>query len=42
MSVKDINTKNQTLLFEWHYQYIRFDPDNIKTDEKSYKNILSY
>ena len=41
MSVKDINIKN------WKYYSFNdiisikgFDPNNIKIDEKSYKNIL--
>ena len=40
-TVKDINIKNTQLLFCFRYQY-NFDPNNIKTDEKSYKNILIY
>ena len=43
MSVKDINIKNQTYYF--FNDIIRIeniDPNNIKTDEKSYKNILIY
>ena len=43
MSVKDINTKNQTYYFFYDIIYIEnFDPKNIKIDEKSYKNILIY
>ena len=41
--VKDVNIKNETYYF---FNYIinieNFDPNNIKTDEKSYKNILIY
>ena len=42
MSIKDINIKNRTLLFSWHYQYKRIWSDNFKIDEKSYKTILIY
>ena len=41
--VKDIDIKNRTYYF---FNYIinikKFDPNNIKMDEKSYKNILIY
>ena len=30
------------LLFWCYYQYKKINPDNIKIDEKSYKNIFSY
>ena len=30
--VKDIDQKNQTLLFQWYYQYKKFDPNNVKID----------
>ena len=31
------------LLFQWYIIYIEnFDPNDIKIDEKSYKNILTY
>ena len=43
MSVKDINIKNLTYYFFNDTIYIEnFDPNNIKIDEKSYKNILIY
>ena len=35
--------KTHILLFQWYYQYEKkFDPNNIKIDEKSYKNIHIY
>ena len=41
--IKDIDMKNRTYYF---FNYIinikNLDPNNIKTDEKSYKNILIY
>ena len=41
--VKDIDIKNHTYYF---FNYIintkNFDPNNIKIDQKSYKNILIY
>ena len=41
MSVKDINRKNRT--FFGDIIIIKdFDPNNIKIDKKSYKNILIY
>ena len=43
MNVKDINIKNLTYYFFNDTIYIEnFDPNNIKIDEKSYKNILIY
>ena len=43
MSVKDINIKNRKYYFFDDTINIKdFDPDNIKIDEKSYKNILIY
>ena len=39
---KDISIKPQILLFWWYYQYKIFDLNNIKKDEKWYKNILIY
>ena len=43
MSVKDINLKNHTYYFFDDIINIKdFDPNNIKTDEKSYKIILIY
>ena len=42
MSVKYINIKNRTYYF-FNIIYIEnFDPNNIKIDEKSHKNILIY
>ena len=41
--VKDINIKNQTYyFFNDIIDTENFDPNNIKIDEKSYKNILIY
>ena len=41
--VKDINIKNHTYCFFNDITNIKnFDPNNIKIDEKSYKNILIY
>ena len=38
-----MNVKNQTYYFFNDIIYIEnFDPNNIKIDERSYKNILSY
>ena len=35
--------KTNVLLFQWYIIYIEnFDPNNIKIDEKSCKNILTY
>ena len=43
MIVKDINIKNHTYYFFDDIINIKdFDPNNIKIDEKSYKNILIY
>ena len=42
-NVKDIDMKNRTYYFFNDITNIEnFDPNNIKTDEKSYKNILNY
>ena len=42
-NVKDINIKNHTYYFFDDIINIKeFDPNNIKLDEKSYKNILIY
>ena len=41
--VKEIEVKNQTYYFFDDIINIKnFDPNNIKIDEKSYKNILIY
>ena len=41
--VKDIDTKNRKYYFFNDIINIKnFDPNNVKTDEKSYKNILMY
>ena len=41
MSVKDINIKNYTYYFLDDIINIKdFDPNNIKIDKKSYRNIL--
>ena len=41
--VKDIDIKNRTQYFFNDIINIKsFDPDKIKIDEKSYKNILIY
>ena len=43
MTVKDINIKNHTYYFFNSIINIKdFDPDNIRIDEKSYKNIFIY
>ena len=43
MNVKDINIKNLTYYFFDDIINIRdFDPNSIKKDEKSYKNVLIY
>ena len=42
---KDMNIKNQTYYFSNDISNINiknFDPNNIKIDEKSYKNICIY
>ena len=42
-NVKDINIKNHTYYFFDDAINIKdFDPNNIKIDEKSYKNVLIY
>ena len=42
-NVKDINIENHTYYFFDDTINIKdFDPNNIKIDEKSYKNILIY
>ena len=41
--IKDINIKNHTYYFFDDIINIKdFDPNNIKIDEKSYKNIFIY
>ena len=40
--IKGINIKNQTYYFFNIINVKNFDPNNIKIDEKSYKNILIY
>ena len=43
MSVKDINIKNKTYYFYNNIICIEnFAPNNIKTDEMSYENVLIY
>ena len=43
MNVKIINRKNHTYYFFDNIINIKdFNPNNIKTDKKSYKNILIY
>ena len=43
MSVKDINIKNRTYCFLNDIINMKdFDPNNIRIEEKSYKNILIY
>ena len=43
MSAKDMNIKKRTYYFINNIINIEnFDPNNIKIDEKSYKNILTY
>ena len=40
-NIKDISIKNYTYcFFDDTINVKKFDPNNIKTDEKSYKNIL--
>ena len=42
-NLKDVNMKNHTYYcFDDIINIKDFDPDNIKIDEKSYKNILIY
>ena len=41
--VKDVDIKNQaSYIFDDIINIKNFDPNNIKTDERSYKNILIY
>ena len=41
--VKDVNDKNRTYYFFKDIIYIKkFDPNDIKIDGKSYKNVLIY
>ena len=43
MSIKDINIKNRTYYFFNDTINIKdFDPNNIRIDKKSYKNIFIY
>ena len=42
MSVKDVKIKNGTYYFFDDINIKDFDPNNIKINEKSYKNILIY
>ena len=43
MSIKDINIKNHTYCFFNDFINMRdLDPNNIKIDEKTYKNIFIY
>ena len=43
MSAKDINIRKHTYYFFDDFINIKeFDPNNIKIDEKSHKNILIY
>ena len=43
MSVKNINIQNHTYYVLDDIINIKdFDPDNIKIDERSYKNVLIY
>ena len=41
-NVKDVNMKNHTYYFFDDINIKDFDPNNIKIDEKSYRNILIY
>ena len=41
-NVKDINIKNRTYHFFDDINIKEFDPNNIKLDEKWYKNIVIY
>ena len=41
-NVKDVNMKNHTHYFFDDINIKDFDPNNIKIDEKSYRNILIY
>ena len=38
--VKDVHKKTTRTTFWWYVNIKDFDPNNIKTDEKSYENIL--
>ena len=40
--VKDIDIKNRTYFFNDIIDIKNFDPNNIETDEKTYKNIFIY
>ena len=40
--VKDINIKSRTCYFFSDINIENFDPNNVKIDEKSYKDILIY
>ena len=43
MSVQDINIQNHIYyIFDDIINIKDFDPDNIKTDDRSYKNLLIY
>ena len=42
MSVKDINVQNRTYYFFNIINIKDFDPNNIRINKKSYKNILIY
>ena len=42
MSVKDINVQNRTYYFFNIINIKDFDPNNMRIDKKSYKNILIY
>ena len=42
MSVKDINVQNRTYYFFNIINIKDFDPNNIRIDKKSYKNIFIY
>ena len=42
MSVKDINVQNRTYYFFNIINIKDFDPNNIRIDKTSYKNILIY
>ena len=41
-NVQDIKSRKKPymLLFRWYYQCKRFDANNMKIDEKSYKKFL--
>ena len=40
--IKDKNIKNRTYFFNDIIYIENFDPNNIKIDKKSYKNVFSY